>query len=96
MALASVVFRMSLLPIRTINLSDASYLRNLKFGVGLGLFIDSGLTWFQGEKINRSMLQSGYGIGIHMHLPYIDIVRFELAFNEKGRPQFIVDLNIDI
>lgn len=96
MALTSVVFRMFLIPVRNVNLSDASYLRNLKFGMGLGLFIDSGLTWFQGERINRSMFQTGYGIGIHMHLPYIDIVRFELAFNEKGRPQLIVDLNVDI
>ncbi len=96
LALASIAFRMFLIPVRYISLSHVSYLRNLKFGIGLGIFMDSGLTWFQGERINRSMVHSGYGIGIHMHLPYIDIVRFELAFNEKGRSQLIVDLNIDI
>ena len=96
MALASIAFRMFLIPVRYISLSNTSYLKNLKFGIGLGIFVDSGLTWFQGERIKRSMFHSGYGIGIHMHLPYIDIIRFELAFNEEGRSQLIVDLNVDI
>jgi len=96
MALASVAFRIPLLSIRYFNLSDLPQLRNLKFGISIGFFADTGLTWFQKEKIKPSMLQSGYGWGIHFHLPYINILRLEMAFNERGKKQFIADLNVDI
>jgi outer membrane protein assembly factor BamA len=96
MAIASVVFRMPLLPIRYFNLRDISYLSNLKFGISLGFFIDTGLTWFQQDKIRASMLQSGYGMGIHLHLPYVNLLRFELAFDEESRGELIVDLEVDI
>jgi len=95
-ALASVVFRFSLLPVRYFNISSLSQLKDLKFGISFGFFADTGLTWFQKEKIESSMLQSGYGCGIHFHLPYINILRLEMAFNERRKKQFIADLNIDI
>ncbi len=95
-ALVSIAFRMPLIPIRYFNLSDHVYFQNLKFGVGLGFFMDSGFTWFQGERINRSMIKSGYGVGIHLHLPYVHLLRVEWAINDRGKSQLIVDLNVDI
>ena len=96
MALASVAFRFPLLPVRYFNLSGHPYFTNLKFGVSLGLFADTGLTWFQKEKIKSSMLQTGYGLGLHLHLPYINLLRLEVAFDERGNEQFITDLYVDI
>jgi outer membrane protein assembly factor BamA len=96
MALASVALRIPLLPVRYFNLSDNPYFSNLKFGISLGLFADTGLTWFQKEPIELSMLSTGYGLGIHIHLPYINLLRLEVAFDERGNEQLIVDLNVDI
>ena len=96
MALASVALRFPLLPIRYFDLSDYPQLSNLKFGISLGFFADTGLTWFQRERIKQTMLQSGVGFGLHIHLPYIHLLRFELAFDEKGKGQLILDLYADI
>ncbi|RQV93821.1 hypothetical protein EH221_09120 [bacterium] len=95
-ALVSMAFRLPLVPIRYFDLSDHVYFQNLKFGAGLGFFIDSGLTWSQGEMINHSMFKSGYGVGLHLHLPYIHLLRLEWAINDQGRSQFIFDLYVDI
>lgn len=94
--LLSAAFRVTLLPIRYYDLADHPQLSNLKFGLSLGFFADTGTTWFQDEKLNRSMFRSGYGLGIHILLPYIHVLRLEVAFDEKGNEQFILDLGVDI
>jgi len=96
MVLASMALRIPIVPIRYFHLPDRPELNNLKFGISLGFFADTGLTWFQNEHVRASMLQSGYGFGIHFHLPYIHVLRLEMAFDEKGNEQFIADLHVDI
>ena len=95
-ALASMALRFTVLPIRYFDLYDYPEVSDLKFGISFGLFADTGLTWFQEEKVKTSSLQSGYGFGLHLHLPYIDLLRLELAFDEEGQEQFIADLKVDI
>jgi outer membrane protein assembly factor BamA len=95
-ALAGIAFRFPVLPIRYFTISDMPQLRNLQFGISLGLFMETGLIWFQNERVNSSMLISGYGFGIHLHLPYIYILRLEMAFNEYGKKQYILDIGVDI
>ena len=96
MTLASAAFRIPLLPVRYLSLSDHPYLNDLKWGLSLGFFVDTGLTWFQKEKIRSSMFQTGYGLGLHVHLPYVNLLRLEVAFDEKASAQFIADLEVDI
>ena len=95
-ALWSLAFRIPVVPVRYFRVSEDPYLSNLKFGVSIGFFTDSGLTWFQDEPLRLNRCVSGYGFGIHLHLPYIDILRLELAWNESGRTQFLIDLFVDI
>ena len=95
-ALASAALRVSLLPVRYFNLADQPQLRNLKFGLSLGLFADTGTVWFQSQKVDRSMLISGYGLGLHFHLPYIHVLRLEAAIDENGKSQLILDMLVDI
>jgi len=95
-ALASAAFRIPLIPVRYVDLGDQSQMMNLKFGLSLGFFIDTGTVWFQSEGINDLKFQTGYGVGLHMHLPYINVLRFEMAFNQRGRKQFILDMGVDI
>ncbi len=95
-ALASVAFRVPLLPIRYINLFENTYLRNLKFGINLGFFADTGMIWFQKGGPRKAQIISGYGAGLHFRLPYIDVLRLETAFDEQGNIQYIIDVGVDI
>lgn len=95
-ALGSIAYHIPLLPIRYINLYDTEYLHNLKFGISAGIFADTGIIWFQKSGPEEGLTISGYGAGIHFHLPYINVLRFDLAFNEAGKIQYIVDVGVDI
>jgi len=83
--------------------------QNLKFGISAGIFIDSGTLWLQdrsdrpdpqpftgpfaGQTRPRKWL-TGFGAGIHIHLPYVDLVRLEVAVNENLRAEFIFDTRV--
>jgi outer membrane protein assembly factor BamA len=95
-ALWSLGFRFPLIPVRYYKVSDDPYLSDLKFGVSMGFFAESGLTWSQSERFDLNRTISGFGGGIHLHLPYIDLLRLEIALNETGKAQFLVDLFVDI
>lgn len=93
---ASVAFRRFLIEEQYFNMSNESELSDLRFGLGFGLFVDTGLVWFQGDPLRARDLVSGYGGGLHFLLPYNSILRLECAFNESGRMQWIADVNVDI
>ena len=95
-ALWSLALRFPVIPVHHFKIADDPYLHDLKFGVSMGFFVDTGLTWGRGDPFLLSRLVTGYGYGIHLHLPYIDLLRFEIGLNESGRAQFIVDLFVDI
>jgi outer membrane protein assembly factor BamA len=63
-----------------------------RFGVTVAAFADAGTTWFRGEPLALNSLTKGYGLGIHLLLPYSTVVRVEYAWNEARRGQFIVDV----
>jgi len=63
-----------------------------RFGIGAALFGDAGSTWFRGTKFSVANLVKGYGGGIHLLLPYSGVLRFEYAWNEFRRGEFILDL----
>lgn len=94
--LARAAFHIPIVPIRYLGVSDNPYMKDLKFGVSVGLFADTGLIWNQGETPDPSLLISGYGAGLHLHLPYIHLLRLEAALDEKGQIEFIADIGVDI
>ncbi len=64
-------------------------LTSVNVSVQLNVFADTGLTYNTGEKIDLKKFDSGYGFGIViLFLPY-NAVRFEYAFNEFGRGEFL-------
>ncbi len=96
LALASAELRFPLLPIRYIDLSGGlldlgKYQRDLPFGVSGAVFIDAGDVWWNAGG-DRGKSLAGYGAGLHVHLPYIELLRIEYAFSLEGRPQWIIDL----
>ena len=64
-------------------------LTSVNVSVQLNVFADTGLTYDNGERIDLKKFNSGYGFGIViLFLPY-NAVRFEYAFNEYGRGEFL-------
>jgi len=92
---ASVELRYPLLKARTIHFTAIPLPPEFsvwRFGIGLALFGDTGVTWFRGEGIQWTDFSSGYGAGIHFLLPYSIVLRTEYAWNELFEGQFILDL----
>lgn len=91
-----IEFRFSLLKIRYTDVPPMpgfeAYSSHLKFGISAGIFYDTGAVWFQDHKLIREDFKSGFGAGIHFHLPYIDVFRVECGFNSQWKVQFIAEV----
>ncbi len=69
-------------------------LLNYRFGIYLQLFADSGIIQNKNEPLSINKLYSGYGIGLtFLFLPY-NILRFERAWDEFGKPEWIFDVGV--
>lgn len=68
--------------------------QGLKYGLSMGFFIDSGIVWDRTEQISPERLFSGYGGGLHFHLPYINLIRVERAWSDKGVGEWIIDAEV--
>ena len=94
--ISSLAARMPILPVTYFDAASESEFSDLRFGISFGLFIDTGMTWLIDEVVSTQKLMSGYGGGLHFHLPYNAILRLETGWNEAGRQQWFVDMNVDI
>ncbi len=69
-----------------------SSMHNLKFGINGGLFAESGVVWEKPAEFALPNFISGFGLGLHFLLPYIEVLRMDLAFNEKLQSQLLVEI----
>jgi len=77
------------------------YGTNFRFGISGGLFVDTGALWSVSDyvqleiqdnnKLDTADFISGWGAGLHLFLPYNNLIRLEYAFNEDWDGQFIID-----
>lgn len=89
--------RLPLLAVRYYNMNPGflgQYARNLKFGVSVSAFADTGTLWFQGQEITTSNFLSGYGASLDVHLPYVELVRLGYAINDEGKGEGMVVLGV--
>lgn len=97
-SLTSLEIRFPLFPIHYFSLENGPILarlyRNLKFGISGGFFMDSGIAWQYKRQFSLPNFYSGYGCGLHIHLPYVQVLRFDYAFNDKGRGELIIDVRV--
>ena len=97
-SLTSVEFRFPILPVRYFSIENGplipSLFRNLKFGISAGLFVDNGFVWRNAGDVRLNDFYTGYGAGLHVHLPYINVFRIEYALNKFGRGQFIFNTGV--
>ena len=106
LALGSVELRVPLVPLRYLRAADMPIIkdilpdmllemgRNTKFGVNLAVFADYGLVWSKKEFPALADGLRGYGAGLHLHMPLVNVLRLEVAWNKAGEVQSIVDLGV--
>jgi len=77
-AIATVEYLYSIVPIRTFTLFG----RNLYGGIQAAGFSDVGLAWT--DRFSASDAIDGYGVGLRLLVPFVDVIRLDLAFGEPG------------
>ena len=96
--IASLALRFPIIPIRYFSFSlpgiPDPYLKNMKIGLNGGFFIDSGIIWRRAEEYQWNNFNTGFGFGLHLRLPYIEVFRFDYAFNRHWNGQFIAEIGI--
>jgi outer membrane protein assembly factor BamA len=97
-ALGSLELRIPIIPVTYFSLGGegllGDYSNNLPFGISAGIFYDGAALWTTQEMTEWNTLIEGYGLGIHFHLPYIQLLRVERAWDPLGHQQWIVDVGV--
>jgi outer membrane protein assembly factor BamA len=70
------------------------YLHNLKIGLSAALFVDSGIVWSEPLQYHINNYLTGFGIGLHIHLPYVEIFRIDYGMNRDLQGQFIFEVGV--
>ncbi len=65
-------------------------LTSTRIGINLSLFVDSGTTFNNREKLGFEKFDTGFGIGLTILFLPFNAVRFEYAFNEMFIGEFIL------
>lgn len=88
--------RFPILPVRYFSfdaiLLPDDYLKNLKFGMNVGIFVDTGIAWTKCNEYSIKNFHTGFGAGLHFRLPYVEVVRFDYAFNKDFEGQVIFEI----
>ena len=70
------------------------YSSNLKLGLNAGIFVDSGIVWNNPEEYSINNFHTGFGFGLHLLLPYVEVFRVDYGFNRDLEGQFILEVGI--
>ncbi|MBD3224005.1 MAG: hypothetical protein GF313_04710 [Caldithrix sp.] len=96
--LGSVELRFPILPVRYFTIPTKfipQYLtKDLKFGINGGIFGESGQVWQDHESFKSDKFIHGYGFGLHFRVPYIEVLRLDLAFDENGNSQYVFETGL--
>ena len=58
---------------------------NLYAGLQLAGFADLGLAWDDGSDLESSPVLDGYGFGLRVLVPFVDVIRLDVAWGEPGQ-----------
>lgn len=94
-ALAAFEFRFPIVPLFRMSLPPtfmgASATQNLRFGMNGALFLDSGQVWSGERPFDGAAMQTGFGVGLHIRVPYVEVLRLELAFDTQFNHELIIE-----
>jgi outer membrane protein assembly factor BamA len=96
--IGSIETRFNIIPISYFSLDlpgiPPQYLQNLQIGLSAALFIDTGIVWESQDQYTKDNFRTGFGFGIHIHLPYIEIFRVDIGFDGNLDSQVIVEMGV--
>jgi outer membrane protein assembly factor BamA len=97
----NIEMRLSILGVRHYNMPSVflpeSSTQNLKFGLNAALFFDTGMVWGPNEngknvKFKFDNFLKGFGLGLHFILPYVEVARLEIGFDENQNSEIIFEI----
>jgi len=95
MMLQNVEMRFSLLPVQYFSWKDAPILpelfQDMKFGISMGLHMDSGTVWERRNEFAFENFYTGYGAGLHLHLPHILLLRIDHTWSDQGVGEWLIE-----
>jgi hypothetical protein len=73
------------------------YFRNLEYGLGAEIFFEGGDVYNDPSEAGLAELKLGYGAGLLLRLPYVEVTRLELYFNpDRALKEYSYNLKTDI
>ncbi len=78
--LGTLEYRVPLLPRREYDLLGMTS----NIGLSAALFADGGMAWDRGEQWGRQRLRMGFGAGLRVLAPAIDMMRMDIGFDTEG------------
>lgn len=68
--------------------------KDLKFGLKGGFFVETGVVWNKPPELAINNFITGFGAGIHIIIPYFEVLRIDLAFDEKLKTETIFEIGL--
>jgi outer membrane protein assembly factor BamA len=70
------------------------YQSNLKVGLSGEFFIDSGIIWQKSADYRMHNYITGFGCGLFLHLPYVEIFRIDYGLNLDFQGEWIFEVGV--
>jgi outer membrane protein assembly factor BamA len=67
--------------------------QKLRYGLYFGIFADAGKAWSRNQVVSEQPWYSGCGAGFQFLLPYGFTIRTEMALNNLGDTEFLIDFD---
>ncbi len=82
--ITTVEYQVGVLPLKPYNFFKWS----AAIGVQLAFFSDTGIAWSNSDEFSSERTKSGFGTGLRLLIPGVDMVRFDFGFNRQGDAYF--------
>jgi len=79
-ALGTIEYQYELRPMRALRLARWP----VRIGVQLAAFADAGTAWSNPDDLVEERLHAGYGAGLRLIVPGVEMLRFDVAFSPEG------------
>ncbi|MBP2681425.1 MAG: Surface antigen variable number repeat-containing protein [Candidatus Krumholzibacteriota bacterium] len=82
--IATAEYQLSLLPLRPYNFFKWS----AAMGLQLAVFADAGTAWSAPDDLSMNRAKGGFGTGLRLLIPGVEMIRFDVGFNRQGDVYF--------
>lgn len=82
--IATAEYQLSLIPLRPYNFFKWS----AAMGLQLALFADAGTAWTAPDDLSMDRAKGGFGAGLRLLIPGVEMIRFDAGFNRQGDAYF--------